>query len=264
MNVTGVKHIIEIFAFVTFFTLSSCLPRVPHNGNHPVNTTGDASAVNISATPEPPDSKGAHTDRLKDLTLPQGLISHLTNHTEASKHRSKRAIIFRPLFVYRQQEIKKQRLRKERLQAAEEAAASNNYYSRYPPSTQYSDGPRPTRYSDGSQPTSYPYDRRPTYYSDGPRRTLYSDGQQQTRYSDYSRPTWYSYGSRPSQYSYNDRPLMYYSNGSRPSSYSGDPQQTWYSDVRRPTRYLDCHPCSSYEQRYYSSDDRDLYGHAYN
>lgn len=34
------------------------------------------------------------------------------------KRRAKRAIIFRPLFVYRQQEIKKQRLKEERQQQA--------------------------------------------------------------------------------------------------------------------------------------------------
>ncbi|XP_055608240.1 uncharacterized protein LOC129755650 [Uranotaenia lowii] len=71
-----------------------------------------------------------------DPAINTNVFSELTDQTPS---RSKRAIIFRPLFVYRQQEIKKQRLqamRQEQQQQTAQAKPAQNprpsYASAYP------------------------------------------------------------------------------------------------------------------------------------
>ncbi|KAL9915542.1 limostatin [Glossina fuscipes fuscipes] len=57
----------------------------------------------------------AHDSTKTDLFLPYGRNRRdISTEQKSSTSRRRRAIVFRPLFVYRQQEIKKQQLREQR------------------------------------------------------------------------------------------------------------------------------------------------------
>ncbi|XP_058830303.1 uncharacterized protein LOC131689318 [Topomyia yanbarensis] len=151
MKMTGVAHIIEIFACVTLLTSITCFPMVTHNGTHLVTST----EANISIMPNPTAIKQIPTDHSINPTLTPNPNPLVIAPTGPSENRPKREIIFRPLFVYREQQIEKQRINNARQKATDEAAARNSYYARYPPQTQYYDPSRETRYSDYSLRSTY-------------------------------------------------------------------------------------------------------------
>ncbi|XP_039442429.1 uncharacterized protein LOC120422921 [Culex pipiens pallens] len=104
---------LKIFSFLALVTLAASFPASissqQNNGEHDLTSL---TRVQQSSAPG---------------TLPVA--------EKEAPVRSKRAIIFRPLFVYRQQEIKKQRLKEERQQKAQATAqpvpAGSNYAPNY-------------------------------------------------------------------------------------------------------------------------------------
>ncbi|XP_058462397.1 uncharacterized protein LOC131437228 [Malaya genurostris] len=120
MNLIRWVHKIQIL--VILFAAVSCLSGITENEARLTESTSD--------------------DRLIGPKVPLNLNQPLSTRTGTIANRSKRAIIFRPLFVYRQQQIKKQRQHNaEQQTAAAGVAASNFDYVRYPqPTTQYSGG----------------------------------------------------------------------------------------------------------------------------
>uniref|UniRef100_A0A8D8E0R5 (northern house mosquito) hypothetical protein n=1 Tax=Culex pipiens TaxID=7175 RepID=A0A8D8E0R5_CULPI len=104
----------KIFSFLALVTLAASFPAsTPSQQNN-----GEHDQLTSLARVQQSSASG---------TLP---VAEMEART-----RSKRAIIFRPLFVYRQQEIKKQRLKEERQQKAQATAqpvpAGSNYAPNY-------------------------------------------------------------------------------------------------------------------------------------
>ncbi|XP_035907151.1 BMP-2-inducible protein kinase-like [Anopheles stephensi] len=68
----------------------------------------------LSATYLPPNSLTKHSNEPERLVPPN--VHAANENPQNQRPRTKRALIFRPLFVYRQQEIKKQKLKEMREQ----------------------------------------------------------------------------------------------------------------------------------------------------
>uniref|UniRef100_A0AAG5D7Z8 Uncharacterized protein n=1 Tax=Anopheles atroparvus TaxID=41427 RepID=A0AAG5D7Z8_ANOAO len=116
---------IAILVFLSAMLTTAALPSASS-----VNETENSRAVSQS----------------KDLHIPLHVPAGSTissNMPDQGATRNKRAIIFRPLFVYRQQEIKKQKLKQMREQQQQQAVYSSTqrphtrqpvryYASRYP------------------------------------------------------------------------------------------------------------------------------------
>lgn len=108
------SRIFQIFFFLALVTLAASFPAGQQNNGEHDQLTSLARVQQSSA-------------QIAPGTLPVAKME--------APVRSKRAIIFRPLFVYRQQEIKKQRLKEERQQKAQATAqpvpAGSNYAPNY-------------------------------------------------------------------------------------------------------------------------------------